>query len=436
MRSAVIRREMCSRNSTAEPRLRSRKLARAMRGVLTLSVVSALLLIGAQTALAAEKVLHSFMGSPDGANPAGSTPVLGSNGNLYGTTLTGGAYNLGSVWMVTPSGTEAILHSFNADGTDGYTPAAVVLDNNGNLFGTTASGGAYGLGTVFKMTPSGTETILWNFGSGTDGSTPGAGPTLDGKGNLYGTTTAGGAYGLGTVWELTTSGTETILWSFGNGKDASTPEAGVALDKNGNLYGTTFAGGTGVGTGCQSNGCGTVWKLTPSGTETVLYSFDPQNGVDGFLPDAAVVFDDKGNLYSTCHTGGADSGGTLWEVSASGTETILWSFGSGEVAVEPYAGVVFDKNGNLYGTTYLGGVDHGDGAVYELTASGAYRLLHGFTSTGNDGFGPTATVVMDEKGNLFGVTNHGGAYGNGTVYEITPYSTLSIPVTGTPSHHA
>ena len=298
-----------------------------MRVALTHAVLSALLLVGAQRALATEAVLHSFMGSPDGATPSGGTLLLDKEGNLYGTTLDRGAYGGGTVFEVTPSGTETVLYSFNTNGTDGITPAGVVvMDESGNLYGTTYQGGTYNLGTAFELTPSGTETILWSFGNGTDGSLPGAGPIRDGNGNLYGTTSEGGAYGFGTVWEVTPSGTETVLWSFGNRKDGSEPQASPTLDGEGNLYGTTYYGG--VYTCTYGLGCGTVWKVTPSGTETVLYSFNPEKG-DGNRSAGAVAIDSEGNIYGTCHAGGALGSGTVFGLTPSGIETILYAFGEG-----------------------------------------------------------------------------------------------------------
>ena len=193
----------------------------------------------------------------DGANPIGGV-VLGTNGNLYGTTEYGGAYNQGTVFQLTPSGTEIILWNFG-NGMDGANPTAgVVLDMNGNLYGTTANGGVYGDGTVFELTPSWTETILHSFDNNDiDGIHPYAGLVLDKAGNLYGTTVSGGGSSgaAGIVFEMTPSGTETILYTFGGSPDGSFPWGGVVFDTSGNLYGTTLSGG--------HNGVGTVFKLTP-----------------------------------------------------------------------------------------------------------------------------------------------------------------------------
>ena len=230
-----------------------------------------------KTAQAKETVLYSFAGAPsDGANPW-VTPVFDKKGNLYGATVGGGAYNYGTLFELTPSHgkwTETILHSFDSNGSDGYTPyAGLVLDKQGNLYGTTQLGGAHGQGTVFEMMPTKngwTQTILHSFDpNGTDGTEPFDSLVFDKEGNIYGTTYEGGNYNHGTVFELTPSGTETILHSFAfNWSDGYYPYAGLVLDEKGNLYGTTTYGGP-----YGEYGCGTIFELTPSGTETILHSF-------------------------------------------------------------------------------------------------------------------------------------------------------------------
>ena len=227
---------------------------------LAMALLSALLLAAVPPAHGqTETVLYSFANSPDGANPRYVTPVLDTNGNLYGTTNYGGAYGFGTVFKLTPSGTETILHNFDVNGTDGAYPVASLVLYKGNLYGTTVEGGTDNIdGTVFKLTPTKkgwTETILHSFGAIGDGSQPYCALSLDTTGNLYGTTNVGGAYSYGTVFELTPSGTEKILWSFGNGRDGANPVAGVIRDTKGNLYGTTEYGG--------AYGYGTVFKLTP-----------------------------------------------------------------------------------------------------------------------------------------------------------------------------
>lgn len=377
-----------------------------------------------------EIVLHSFGAAGDGAEPYAGL-VIDKEGNLFGTNITGGAYNWGTVFKVTPSGEESVLYSFCAESncTDGqYPQAGVVLDKDGNLFGTTADGGAYDGGTVFEVTPSGQESVLYSFCPGGNPCTDGAGPVaalvFDKKGNLYGTTQYGGAgsgcrgkYGCGTVFKLTPSGHESVLYSFckkSKCADGAYPLAALILDKKGNLYGTTYGGGVHC-----ADGCGTVFKVTRAGKESVLHTFCRQGGkhcADGFNPYAALVFDRQGNLYGTTGSGG----GTVFRVTPSGKESILYRFGGRDDGSSPYAGLVFGEKGNLYGTTYAGGGYHRDsGVVFKLTPSGEEVVLHTFGG-GVDGAYPYAGVVLDKKENLFGTTTKGGTYGLGTVFEVVP----------------
>jgi len=367
-----------------------------------------------------ETVLHSFAGSPDGANPYFVAAVIDSKGNLYGTTARGGAHDSGTVFELTPSGVEKILHSFGAAG-DGNTPySSLIMDTKGNLYGTTAKGGAYGGGTVFELTPSRTKKILHSFGAGRDGSFPYAGLVLDAKRNFYGTTVSGGAHGVGTVFKLTSSGKETILHSFSsNGTDGYNPYDRPVLDAEGNLYGTTFLGG--------AHHVGTVFKLTPSGKETILHSFNNLSATgDGFQPWSELVLDANRNLYGTTTNGGANFGGTVFELTPSGVETILYSFGAMGDGSNPMAGLAFDTKGNLYGTTYEGSGASAYGTVFQLALSGTETILHSFNLRSGDGAYPVGGVALDAKGSLYGATLIGGV-GNscsgsacGTMFKVTP----------------
>jgi len=397
------------------PRFGSMKLATAItRGALTLAVLSALLLIAARPAHAlTESVLHSFANNgTDGYEPYAGL-AIDPKGNLYGTTHMGGPFNAGTVFKVTPKGTETVLYSFTG-GTDGAYPffAGVVRDKAGNLYGTTSSGGVNNLGTVFKLTPTGTETVLHSFANdGTDGSVPLAGLVLDKTGNLYGTTYAGGASGAGTVFKVDPSGTETVLYSFTAGTDGCYPyNAGVVLGKKGVLYGTTSS--------CGASGFGTVFKLTPTGTETVLHSFNA-DGTDGVYPDAGLAIDSKSNLYGITHVGGATGYGTVFKLTPTGTETVLHSFNAdGTDGIYPFAGLVLDKTGNLYGTTHYGGAI-GYGTVFMVTPSGTETVLYSFGGS-PDGAYPQAGVVFGNKGILYGTTIASGANGQGTVFKLVP----------------
>jgi uncharacterized repeat protein (TIGR03803 family) len=252
-----------------------------------------------------ESVLFSF---PAGSSDPYTGLIQGSDGNFYGTTGAGGTSDDGTVFKITPSGTETVLHTFAKSGSDGETPyAGLIQGSDGNLYGTTYFGGAGGFGTVFKVTPGGTETVLYSFAGGTDGEHPYAGVIQGSDGNFYGTTYQGGTSGYGTVFKLTPSGTETVLYTFAGGSsDGANPEAGVIQGSDGNLYGTTLQGG--------ASGLGIVFELTPGGTETILHSFAGGSG-DGANPSANLVQGSDGNLYGSTGAGGTKGDGTFFKVA-------------------------------------------------------------------------------------------------------------------------
>jgi len=302
-----------------------------------------------------ESVLYSFAGGMDGTYPAGL--VLGASGNLYGTTNGGGASNDGTVFKITPAGTESVLYSF-AGGTDGAHPGAgLVLGANGDLYGTTIVGGASNDGTVFRITSAGTESVLYSFAGGTDGAHPRAGLVMDASGNLYGTTNKGGTSNDGTVFKITPAGTKSVLHSFAGGTDGAHPYAGLVLGANGDLYGTTNGG--------ETSGLGTVFKITPDGTESVLHSFNlsPGERTDGAFPASRLVLGAGGNLYGTTIAGGASGRGTVFKITPAGIETVLYSFTTD--GNEPI-GLVLGAGGDLYGITVNGGAS-GHGTVFKIT---------------------------------------------------------------------
>jgi uncharacterized repeat protein (TIGR03803 family) len=384
--------------------------------VVTLVFLCVLIIIAVTPADAqTETVLYSFKGvSPDGYDPFGGV-TLGKKGVLYGTTAFGGTTGLGTVFMIAADGTETVLHSFSNKSGDGFQPTAgVVLSKAGDLYGTTYYGGAYGFGSVFKVTPKGKETVLYSFGGQSgDGQYPYAGLVLDKAGNFYGTTVFGGAYGDGTVFKLAPTGAETVLYSFGGQSgDGFQPYGGVILDNAGNLYGTNAFGGANAGGG-------TVFKVTPTGTETVLYSFGGYSG-DAAEPFAGVVRK-GGVLYGTTAGGGTEGYGTVFKVTLKGKATVLHSFSrfSGD-GYQPSSRVIFDRSGNLIGTTQYDGFSGAFGTVFEIAPDGTATVLHDFGSLG-DGFGPAGGLVRDSAGNFYGTTEFGGTLeGGGTVYKLTP----------------
>jgi uncharacterized repeat protein (TIGR03803 family) len=363
-------------------------------------------------------VLYEFTGSPDGAGSYARL-VQDSTGNLYGTTPIGGTNN-GTVFEVSSQGNETLLHTFRGN-RDGFLPGAgLVIDASGKLYGTTVYGGTHNLGTVFELNKAGTKIVLFAF-SGPDGANPWADLVRDAAGNLYGTTAAGGSgncnngSGCGTVFLISANGTETVLHSFAGGvADGQTPFAGLLRDADGNLYGTTNAGGTA--------GFGTVFELSATGTETILHNFAGYL-TDGMYPQAGLVRDKAGDLFGTTLEGGAYGYGTVFKLNKTGKEKLLYSFGStGTDGKNPGAGLVRDTAGNLYGTTEAGGGTgcngNGCGTVFELTKARVEKVLYSF-DTANAGAVPFAALILDAAGDLYGTTSNGGA-GFGTVFKITP----------------
>ena len=348
-------------------------------------------------------VLHSFNPQPDGGHPFAGLS-RDAAGNLYGTTPWGGAAGSGTVFKADSNGNETVLYSFTG-GSDGAVPfSGLVRDAAGNLYGTTLSGGASSSGTVFKVDLAGNETVLYNFAGGSDGAAPFAGLVLDAAGSLYGTTQSGGASSSGTIFKVDSAGNETVLYNFTGGSDGANPIAGLVLDAAGNLYGTTNVGGT--------MGSGAVFKLDSFGNDTVLYSFT--GGSDGGSPVASLVRDKAGNLYGTANLGGAAGNGTVFKLDSNGNETVLYSFAGGSDGANPVAGLVRDAVGNLYGTTNLGGAT-GNGTVFKVDSTGNETVLYSFTG-GSDGASPKAGLVFDATGNLYGTTPSGGVSGCTIVY--------------------
>jgi uncharacterized repeat protein (TIGR03803 family) len=402
---------------------------RARRAVEELLTAGALILplMGATAAQAQNyHVLHSFANdATDGGLPTAGV-VRDPSGNLYGTTLAGGVSGAGTVFMITPTGREVVLYEFTggADGSEPY--GGLVRDQAGNLYGTTFYGGTgklcetLGCGTVFKLDTTQTETVLYSFTGGTDGAEPAAGLLLDASDNVYGTTEFGGAHDAGTVFEVSSSGKERVLYSFSGGVDGGYPQAVLVRDASGNLYGTTYIGG---GTSCSmtlGSGCGTVFRVSGLGKETVLYSF--AGGVDGKWPAAGVIRDAVGNLYGTTTSGGADGYGTVFKLDTSGGEMLIHSFADGTDGATPYGGVILDASGNLYGTASESNGASSSGTAFKLDTSGVLTVLYSFGSkkNGRDGDTPADSLLLGPTGTLYGTTARGGAHAAGVVFEIIP----------------
>jgi uncharacterized repeat protein (TIGR03803 family) len=386
------------------------------------------------------EVLHSFAGKSGGSTPYGRL-ILDRAGNVYGTTIYGGFYDAaqcsgagcGIVFKLNPAGQQTVIYSFEGRGSGGRPTAGLVRDAQGNLYGDTQVGGdnncnaPYGCGMVFKIDTAGHETVLYKFKGGNDGAQPEPALIRDSAGSLYGTTEGGGPAFQGTVFKLDSAGSETVLYAFTGKADGGAPLGGLIRDAQGNLYGGTQFGGN--GTACGSFGCGVIFKIDPSGNETVLYSFSGEE--DGSEVTDTLVLDSVGNLYGTTFDGGDLSCfkpygcGVVFRLDPAGVETVLFRF-SDETATgwQPIGGLVRDASGNLFGTTYRGGAN-GLGTVFKLDPAGHETLLYSFTG-GSDGGYPYAGLSIDAAGNLYGTTLAAGRpgcvfqQGCGVAFKITP----------------
>jgi uncharacterized repeat protein (TIGR03803 family) len=384
-------------------------------------------------------VLYTFKGPPDGENPVGSL-VRDTAGNLYGTTSQGGDpncppnRNCGVVFKLDRTGHETLLYSFTGNADGGGPTGALVRDGQGNLYGTTFTGGdlncfdTFGCGVVFKLDTNGTETVLHTFAGKADGASPYADMIRDSDGNLYDTANQGGdtvdcehPFGCGTIFKLNRRGGYTVLHTFTGPPDGGHPYAGLVWDPEGNFYGTTLSGGI--------HSAGTVFKVGKTGKYTVLYNFAASK--DGGYPWGSLILDAAGNLYGTTNLGGIDDRGTVFKLnSTTGKFMVLHRFNPVAEGAGPRAGVVRGSNGNLYGTTTQGGDTNclppsGCGTIFKLSRTGKYTVLHTFAGAA-DGGGPWAGLVLDSRGKLYGTTNFGGdntacaPYGCGVVFKLTP----------------
>ncbi len=387
-----------------------------------MTVAVALILLGSAWAAPKYKVLHAFTGGADGGG-LWSSLLLDKQGDVYGTTSGNTAFKLMShangKWSL------KVLHTFG-EGNDGSgLIGGLIFDAEGDLYGTTVfGGGPYRYGTVFELTAGSDgwkETVLHRFGFNSHGCCPQASLVMDNAGNLFGTASVAFELSPGADgWK------ETVLHDFtGEHGDGEGAYAGLTMGAAGNLYGTTEYGG---GSQNCDGGCGTVYQLSPTSggkwKETILHRF--QAHWDGSYPGiGALILDDAGNVYGTAD-GGNSGYGVVFKLapahSGGWKETVLYNIAGGAEGAEPTAGVVMDNAGNLYGTTNAGGTGCGCGVVYKLSlgAKGkwTYTVLHAFA--GYDGAGPTANLILDSKGNLYGTTATGGTGGYGVAFELTP----------------
>ncbi|HWA90053.1 MAG TPA: choice-of-anchor tandem repeat GloVer-containing protein [Rhizomicrobium sp.] len=367
------------------------------------------------------KVLHAFKGGKDGGEPE-SGLVADGQGNFYGTTRQGGkgechdffgnVAGCGTVFKITAAGKKVMLYTFKGKKDGGAPVGTLAVGADGSVYGATQSGGIFcpqqtdGCGTVFKIGPDGKQTTLHRFQAGTDGATPRAGVILGGDGNIYGTTYSGGSDnctgGCGTVFKLTPSGEETILHRFDGGTDGLSPWGEMVFDDSGNLYGTTSSGGSSE---CTFS-CGTLFKIKPNGTKVILHNFgaDVEDGSD---PMGGLTFDDKGTLWGTTLQGGDHVRGTLYKMTRNGKVSVAWAFGAFEDGAFPSSGVVFDGLGNLYGALPTDG-SGGPGMIFKYSiADQTESIVYPFPPL-PAGREPYGALALDANGNLYGTTDSGG----------------------------
>jgi uncharacterized repeat protein (TIGR03803 family) len=350
--------------------------------------------------------LVNFNGS-NGGGPDTMALVQGTDGNLYGTTNTGGTQGYGTIFRMTPAGALKTLYNFcsQSNCVDGASPyQGLILATDGNFYGATTYGGTNGWGTVFKITPRGKLTTLHSMEAG-DGFYPLATLVQASDGNFYGTVSTGGTNPNGGVFKITPQGVLTHLHSFA-GIDGSDPSAALIQGADGNLYGTTFAGGT--STACEA-GCGTVFKITLGGKRTTLHSFAL---TDGAYPYAKLVQANDGNFYGTTNGGGTSGWGTVFRITPGGTLTTLHVFDVSDGG-RAYAGLVQAAGGKLYGTTRYGGSDD-VGVIFEITPTGVFKALQSFT--GANGEDPSGGLFQATSGIFYGSAWGGGADGDGTIF--------------------
>jgi uncharacterized repeat protein (TIGR03803 family) len=351
--------------------------------------------------------------------------------------------SVSSVGGITSSISESILHPFSgtsgiAGTNDGAVPTSLILGSDGSLYGTTFPGGANQQGMVFKLSPLGVESILYSFtgNGGVAASIDGAGPTslVQGSdGNLYGTTKAGGMYNEGTVFSITTGGVEAVIYSFSghgglpNSSDGALP-VGLLEGSDHSFYGTTQLGG--------ANNLGTAFNITTNGVEAVLYSFGggptgATSGTDGATPAAGLVQGSDGNFYGTTQTGGANNAGSVFSLTPAGVESVLYSFAGSPDGEAPDAALVQGNDGKFYGTTYLAGAYDG-GTVFSVTPAGVETVIHSFSGGGHltgstDGANPSAALILGSDGNLYGTTRAGGPqFFGGTLFKLTRFGVETV----------
>jgi uncharacterized repeat protein (TIGR03803 family) len=358
------------------------------------------------------RVLHAFKGGKDGASPT-SGLVADGQGNFYGATNAGGQGNCnsgdgcGTVFKIDASGRKSTVYVFKGKKDGGSPSGDLTVGPDGSIYGATQqAGSSCGCGTVYKIRPDGTEKTLYQFQGGSDGAGSRAGVILDADGNLYGTTQQGGTGscqgGCGTVFKLTPTGTKTVVHNFTGGSDGEAPAGGLVFDSSGNLFGTTESGGG----NCDFGNCGTLFKIASNGVESIVHAFGG-DVEDGYFPFGRLIIASDGNLWGTTLEGGDHIRGTLYKVSSHGQETPVWAFGAFQDGAYPDAGVIQGPDGNLYGTLPTDGSE-GPGYIFKWSiADQTESIVYAFPVL-PAGRAPSGTLAFDASGNIYGTTVEGG----------------------------
>ncbi len=391
---------------------------RVMRRVAILMTFTAALTIGAAANADTHfNVLATF--DSTAMNPVAPL-IQGADGNFYGTTSQGGPSNAGTIVQITPSGVVTVLYAFSG-GADGGVPyGALIQDADGSFYGAASSGGAFGAGTIFRLAPGGNFGIVYAFSGGADGAAPYASLVRAADGSFYGTASSGGAFGAGTVFNVRPDGSFSTIYAFTGADDGGYPYAGVTTGADGNLYGTTYAGG--------SSGAGTVFQLTPSGVLSTLYAFT--GGADGAYPYAGVTVGADGSLAGATSQGNANGQGGVFRLAPDGTFTVLHDFAAdANDGAYPIGALIQAADGSYYGTTLFGGAA-GAGTIYQVAADGAYSVLYAFTGA-DDGAYPYAAMVQATDGSFYGSSAFGGGQGDGTAFRLS--TTPSLVTWATPA---
>lgn len=372
-------------------------------------VFALVLALGVAADAAAKRniAVYGFKGGSDGSSPYGGL-VMDASGNLYGTTGTGGGGGhcgggCGTLFKLDTHGTHIVLHDFTGGDDGGAPDGDLVADSAGNIYGATILGSS-SFGSLFELSSGGAFSVLHTFAQ-TDGSWPGNHLAIAPNGDIYGTTAAGGAHNAGTVFKLANDGTLTTLYAFRDQEDGRQPYGGVVMDVNGNLFGATQGG---ADPKCL---CGEVFEFSHDGAFSVLHTFSGKR--DGGQPLGPLLVTDAGVVGTTLYGGAKCGCGVIYRIGAGGGFTVLHAFANRKEGARPSAALIADADGNLYGTTQGGGgckyADLGCGTVFRLASDGTLDVLHKFTG-GSDGFGPVAPLVASGL-NLYGVAPQGGGTG-------------------------